>query len=503
MSSAIEQMSESVIITNPEGIIDYVNPAFERLTGYSHQEVIGQNPRILKSGQHANEFYRQMWERLSSGNVWEGQLNNKNKDGHVFSEQATISPVLDPEGVIVNFIAVKKDITQQIRSNEENAKLQEQLQQAQKVEAIGRLAGGVAHDFNNLLSIILGYSENIYDQLQPGDPLREDAKEVIDAGRRSAALTRQLLAFSRRQPLQPIVANLNDIISNVQKMLVRLIGEDIELDLALSKKLENVIADPGQIEQVIVNIAVNARDAMPTGGKLVIETANVELDESYVNEHPGVVSGRYVMIAINDTGSGMDNDILSQIFEPFFTTKKKDRGTGLGLSTVYGIVKQSGGNIWVYSEPGFGTTFKIYLPTSDTELKMTKKGPEKKKLLNGDGNILIVEDEAVIQELLLKILSQYGYRVITAKNGNEALQMVEEKGLELDLVITDAIMPSMGGSALIKQLKVNHPGLKVLLMSGYTDNIIADHCVVDSETPFLQKPFSIHDVISKVQEVMQ
>ncbi len=503
LTSAIQQMSESVVITDAEGTIVYVNPSFERLTGYSHHEAIGQNPRILNSGHHDDNFYRELWETISSGNVWGGQIINRNKSGTLFTEQATISPVLDQDGKIENFIAVKKDMTQQIRSDEEKNQLQEQLQQAQKVEAIGSLAGGVAHDFNNLLSIILGYSESVLDELHPGDPLREDMKEIIEAGRRSATLTRQLLAFSRRQTLQPMVLNLNDIISNLEKMLGRLIGEDIELSLSLSKNLNHVIADPGQIEQVIMNIAVNARDAMPTGGKLIIETANVELDEAYADGHPGVLPGKYVMCAINDTGSGMNKDTLLRVFEPFFTTKDKDRGTGLGLSTVYGIVKQSGGNIWAYSEPGFGTTFKIYLPETNSEKNIEKKRPARKTIKTGDEYILVVEDEEAVRNLMMKALLKYGYHVDVAENGEAALLKVEEKGLKPDLVITDIVLPGMSGTELIGRLREKQPNLKELLMSGYTDDAIGHHWEIHPDTPFIQKPFSIREIIHKVQELLR
>ncbi len=410
--------------------------------------------------------------------------------------------MFDTAGKIINYVAVKRDITRQIRIRKEKKQLQEQLQQAQKVEAIGRLAGGVAHDFNNMLSIILGYGESLLDQLHTGDPMREDVKEIMEAGRRSAALTRQLLAFSRKQTLQPTVLDLNDIISNLEKMLGRLIGEDIELNLLLAENLGLVMADPGQIEQVIMNISVNARDAMPMGGKLLIESTNIELDRIYADDHPSVIPGRYAMVAITDTGFGMDNDTLLKVFEPFFTTKGKNQGTGLGLSTVYGIVKQSGGNIWVYSERGHGTTFKVYLPIIDAEKTIEKKSPERDNIQGHGELIIVVEDEKSVRRLMIKVLTKLDYQVKIAANGGEALLLIEEYGLEPDLVITDVIMPGVGGAALIKRLKKTRPELKVLYMSGYTDSAIVHHGILDSDTPFIQKPFTVRELIAKVQEVL-
>ena len=389
------------------------------------------------------------------------------------------------------------------RVSEENAALQEQLQQTQKVEAIGRLAGGVAHDFNNMLSIILGYGENLLNQLHHGDPLREDVEEIVDAGKRSAMLTHQLLAFSRKQTLQPEVLDLNDVVRNLGKMLHRLIGEDIELKTHISSDLARVMADPGQIEQVIMNLAVNARDAMPTGGKLIIETANVALDEAYARHHVNVKPGKYVLLAVTDTGCGIEKDVLSQVFDPFFTTKEKGKGTGMGLSTVYGIVKQSSGNVWVYSEPGKGTTFKIYLPQTDAEPEMREGAAEKEKIKGGGEYILVVEDDAPLRRLCDRMLSGLGYRVTLAANGGEALLLMEEKGLKPDLVITDVIMPEMSGAVLVDRLRRNRPDLKVIYMSGYTDNAIVYHGVLDPGTPFIQKPFTFRDIAEKVQAVLR
>ncbi|MBW2133131.1 MAG: PAS domain S-box protein [Deltaproteobacteria bacterium] len=396
-----------------------------------------------------------------------------------------------------------RDITERKQAEEEREKLQSQLLQAQKLESVGRLAGGVAHDFNNILSVILGYGEAILDTLREGDPLRRDMAEIVRAGERAAALTRQLLAFSRKQILQPEVLDLNKVIRDLEKMLHRLIGEDIELKLALSDRIGRVMADPGQMEQVIMNLAVNARDAMPGGGKLMIETADVELDETYARTHAGVTPGKYVMLAVTDNGSGMDRETLSRIFEPFFSTKEKEKGTGLGLSTVYGIVKQSGGNIWAYSEPGRGTTFKIYLPETEAEPK-GKAVAAKKETTKGAGEkILVVEDDENLRNLMGTMLSRLGYKVTLAANGGEALLLMEKKGLKPDLVITDVVMPNMSGKELAERLLEMQPDLKVLYMSGYTDNAIAHHGVLDPGIPFIQKPFILDDIAEKVRAVLQ
>ncbi len=495
LSAAIHHAAGAVIITDTEGNIEYVNPAFERVTGYSRNEALGKNPRILKSGQHDASFYKNLWETITSGRTWYGKFINRRKDGSLFIEEASISPIFDASGKITHYVAVKRDVTRE-------EELEQQLLQAQKMEAIGRLAGGVAHDFNNMLSVILGYSDIILRQLRPEDPLADKVKQIVEAGKRSAALTRQLLAFSRQQTLQPKALDLNVLIRNLEKMLGRLIGENIDLKLELADDLYRVMADPGQIEQVIMNLVVNARDAMPDGGKITIETANVELDELYARNHMGVSPGKYVMLAISDTGHGMDKDTLSKIFDPFFTTKEKGKGTGLGLSTVYGIVKQSGGNILVYSEPEKGTTFKIYLP--ETKAQPHEEKEEEAPIESSAGeHILVVEDEEALRNLAGEILKRLGYRVTVAANGGEALLLIEKKGLKPDLLITDVIMPNMSGKELVEILRENHPHLKVLYMSGYTDNAIVHHGVLDAGVHFIQKPFTINDFASKVQQVLQ
>jgi PAS domain S-box-containing protein len=502
LAAAIEQAAEMIVITDPEGTIQYVNPAFVRVTGYSREEVLGRNPRLLQSGLHDQAFYEDLWGTITAGRVWQGRIVNKRKDGRLYTETSTISAVVDESDRIVNFVAVKRDISEHLRSEEEKGRLEEQLRQAQKLESIGRLAGGVAHDFNNLLSVILGHGEIALSKLREGDPLTDNIRAMVSAAQRSASLTRQLLAFSRKQALQPIVLDLNELVGNLSGMLGRLLGEDISLDLFLAEDAARVLADPGQIEQVIMNLAVNARDAMPQGGRLLIETANADLDRAYCRTHPGVAPGKYVMLAVSDTGCGMEADVQRQIFEPFFTTKGKGRGTGLGLATVYGIVKQSGGNIWVYSELGEGTTFKVYLPQTEASPAAPAADVGMIRDRAGGAHILVVEDDDSLRTLIGGLLTRLGYQVTLAGNGGEALLLVEETGVRPDLVLTDVVMPNMSGRQLIDRLKRHYPDLLVLYMSGYTDNAIVHHGVLDPDVPFLQKPFSIATLAARLGEVL-
>lgn len=379
---------------------------------------------------------------------------------------------------------------------------EEQLRQSQKMEAIGRLAGGISHDFNNLLTAIIGYSEFLLFRLDQEDPLRKYAEEIKKAGERASSLTRQLLAFSRKQVLQPEVLDLNIIVADLDNMLRRLIGEDIELVTLLEPDLGAVKVDPGQMEQVIMNLAVNARDAMPYGGKLIIETANVDLDELYARQHSPIRPGHYVMLAVSDNGCGMDKETLSHIFEPFFTTKEQGKGTGLGLSTVYGIVKQSEGFIWVYSEPGTGTTFKIYLPQVQGAERWPKTSPLTTRMQRGSETILLVEDEEVVRELVGKLLPVNGFTVLAARNGSEALAICQQHKGPIHLLLTDVVMPQMSGRQLAAHLSKLHPEMKVLYMSGYTDDAIIRHGVLEPGLAFIQKPFTIDTMIQKVREVL-
>jgi len=492
---AIEQAAESIMITALDGTIQYVNSAFERITGYGWEEALGQNPRILKSGQHDAEFYQAMWATLTRGEVWVGHFINKRKDGTLYEEEAVISPVCDTTGRIVNYVAIKRDMTYE-------RQLEVQLRQAQKMEAIGRLAGGVAHDFNNLLTVIMGNADFLLGETAPDHPGYRKLQIINDAAERAAQLTRQLLAFSRRQVLRPQVLNLNTIVADMEKMLRRLIGEDIDLVTVLKPDLGQMEADPGQIEQVILNLAVNARDAMPQGGKLTLETDNIDLDEIYASQHAGVTPGRYVMLAVSDTGHGMDQATRQQIFEPFFTTKEMGKGTGLGLATVYGIVKQSQGHIWVYSEPGKGTTFKIYLPRADRDTGPVMEPVAPVKAHQGTETILLVEDDTGVRSLAREVLARSGYTVLEALHGEEALVIVQQHPGSIDLLVTDVVMPRMSGRELARRLVSLHPEIRVLYISGYTDNAIMHQGVLETSVAFLQKPIRPEALVRKVQEVL-
>jgi len=494
LSRVVEQATESIVITDPQGTVIYVNPAFENISGYTRAEVIGQNPRILKSGHQDATFYRRMWENLARGEVWKGRLVNRRKDGTLFQEDATIGPVRDASGRLVNYVAVKRDVTTEMR-------LERQLIQAQKMEAIGRLAGGVAHDFNNLLGVIVGYGEITRRKLRDDDSLTGKVDQILKAAERAAGLTRQLLAFSRQQVLQPKIVDLNVVVSDVEKMLRRLIGEDIELTSALDPALGSVKADLGQIEQVLMNLAVNARDSMPDGGHLTIETRNVELGADEVARRPPTRAGPYVMLAVTDTGMGMDAETQSHLFEPFFTTKEVGKGTGLGLSTVYGIVKQSDGYIWCYSEVGVGTTFKIYLPRVDEQASLPRK-PSAVRLVHGSETVLLIEDDSALRALVCEILESAGYTVLVADSGAKALQIAEEYSGAIQLIVTDVIMPGLSGRHAAEKIKSARSEVEILFISGYTSEAIAKHGVLEAEAKFLSKPFTTEALLRKVRDVL-
>jgi two-component system cell cycle sensor histidine kinase/response regulator CckA len=425
------------------------------------------------------------------------------KDGTTLPVLVVDRITRDKEGRITGIRSTVEDLTERRRTEETLRKSEEQLRQWQKVEAIGRLAGGVAHDFNNLLMTIKGCSELLLSDFDRRDPRRDEVEEIRKAAERATSLTRQLLAFGRRQVLQPQVLDLNTVVANMNKMLHRLIGEDIQLNTVLDEDLWPVRVDPGQIEQVLMNLAVNARDAMPHGGKLTIETANVIHDEEYARGHISVKPGLYVLLAVSDTGLGMDKETQSHLFEPFFTTKEKGKGSGLGLSTAYGIVKQSGGNIWPYSEPGKGTTFKIYLPRVEKSTKRYRpKAAAVTMAPGGTETILLVEDEDSVRAMVSKVLRSKGYTVLEASQGQEALQVSEHHEGPIQLMVTDVVMPHMSGRELAEKLASFRPAMGVLYMSGYPDKAIIHHGILEAGTAFLQKPFTLNALEWKVREVL-
>ena len=492
---AVEQSADLVMITDKGGVIEYVNPAFESLTGYSPGELMGQTPRVLKSGQQASELYKELWQTILAGNVFRCTMVNRKKNGDVFVAEKTVTPLRDSEGRITHFISNDRDITDRRR-------MENQLQQAQKMDAIGKLAGGVAHDFNNLLMVISSYAELMLDSLAPQHPLRRNVDEIQKASRRAADLTRQLLAFGRKQIQSLQLLDLNLIIEDISKMLPRLIGEDIELVFAPGKKLGKVKADPVQIEQILMNLVANARDAMPKGDRLVIETASVRLDEAYVQEHSIVPPGDYVLLTVTDSGMGIGPEHVLHIFEPFYTTKEEGKGTGLGLATVYGIVKQNSGFIWVYSEPGLGTTFKVYLPRAWQAKLVLQPAPALEGCPGGCKTLLLAEDEAAVRQATREFLTLNGYIVLEAENGAEALALARAYDGNIDLMITDVVMPQMGGAKLAGELASDRPDMRVLFVSGYAETTFQRHGEIDVTTRFLQKPFSLKTLARKIREVL-
>jgi PAS domain S-box-containing protein len=415
---------------------------------------------------------------------------------------ASMQPLKDDRGRIVKLFGTIQDVTERKRAEEEQERLQAQLVQAQKMESVGRLAGGVAHDFNNLLTVVSLYSQLALNSLDATHPLRHDLEEILKAGERAATLTRQLLAFSRRQVLEMRVLSLNEVLEGLSKMLPRLIGEDIAVEMNLAPDLGRTRADPGQIEQVVLNLAVNARDAMPNGGRLTLETANVTLDEAYASQHAEATPGDYVLLAVSDTGTGMTAEVKAHLFEPFFTTKGPGKGTGLGLATAYGIVKQHQGHISVYSEPGQGTAFRVYLPRAKEEAEVSVPTVKATAMPRGSETVLVAEDEWAVRGIALRVLKELGYTVLGAANGTEALRVALAQGKKFDLLLTDVIMPEMNGKALAERLTVLWPGLKVLFVSGYTDETVARQGILDEGRAFLPKPFSPEVLARKVREVL-
>jgi len=495
LSQAIEQSPVSIVITDTEGSIEFVNAKFSQITGYTYAEAMGQNPRILKSGETPAEEYSQMWQTISSGGVWQGEFHNRKKSGELFWEQATIAPVRSVDNVITHYVAVKEDITEQKR-------LEDRMRQGQKLEAVGQLAGGVAHDFNNMLGVIIGHAELALRSASEDVFLRRNLEAILTAASRSADVTRQLLAFARKQAIAPKVLDLNETVEGMLKLLRRLIGEDIDLVWLPGPKIHPVKMDPSQVDQIMANLCVNARDAIAGVGKITIETHNVVLDEVYCAEREGLYAGEYVMLAVSDDGDGMDQWTMEKIFEPFFTTKGLGQGTGLGLATVYGIVRQNNGCINVDSELRRGSSFKIYLPREVVKNGETGKEGAVAAPRGGNETVLLVEDEAAVLEMARLMLKGLGYVVLSASTPGEAIRIARDVRGEIDLLITDVVMPGMKGQELAERLIEMCPEQKVLFMSGYTSRVVAEQVVLDESVKFIQKPFSTQELAVKVREVL-
>lgn len=499
--SCVRQTNESIVITNaelerPGPEIIFVNPAFTQMTGYSADELIGKTPRILQGAKTERSTLDMIRQHLSEGKECRGEAINYRKDKTEYWVEWNIAPIRSETGEITHFVSAQQEITRR--------KQIELLQrQSQRMEAVGQLAGGIAHDFNNMLTAIMGYSDLTLRKLDENDPLRPNIAEISKAAERSAIVTRQLLTFSRNQPYQPKIISLNQIVTEVEAMLIRIIGENIELKTKLAPDTGQIKADWSQIEQVLVNLVVNSRDAMPEGGKVLIETGNVNLGEDYFQTHLASHGGEYVRLTVSDDGTGMDAETQTHIFEPFFTTKDPGKGTGLGLSTVYGIVKQAEGFITVYSEIGFGSTFKIYLPQVNAPPDSRPAKTVSDWNLRGSETILLVEDEETVRNLAREILETNGYRVLTAANGAEALQLSDEFDGEIHLLLTDIVMPLMSGAKLAEKLAEKRPPTRILFMSGYTGDFIRQSDATGREIDFIGKPFTPAELANKVLVVLR
>jgi PAS domain S-box-containing protein len=496
---AIEAVPHGIIIADaelPDLPIIYASPAFEQITGYPITETIGKNCRFLQGPKSDPVAIEQIRRGIHDLTLVSVELLNYRKDGTTFINALSISPVFTA-GRLSHFVGIASDVT-------ERRNLEDQFRQAQKMEAVGILAGGISHDFNNLLTVILGYCDIVFDELTEG-PTREYVREIRNAGNRAAALTRQLLAFSRKSVLEPRVLDVNDLVWNMGKLLRRLIGEDIDFVTSLDPNLGRVRADPGQLEQVVMNLCINARDAMPQGGRVTIETRNVELGESTVKLHPEAHVGQYVLISVSDTGKGMTDEVKSHVFEPFFTTKGPSKGTGLGLALVFGFVQQSGGHIELTSEPDQGAEFKIYLPRIVERPATPKSHPKVTVMPKGGETILVVEDEEHVRELTRRVLESCGYVVLEAAHGRDALELAKEYPNPIHLLISDVVMPQgMDGRQVADALQPQHPEMKVLFVSGFTENTTILHGVLegDSSFAFLQKPFTPTALTHKVRDVL-
>lgn len=498
--AAVNAADESIIITGKDGIIQYVNPCFEKMTGYTRNEIIGKAPRILKSGKHDARFYEELWSTVTSGKVWRGHFTNRRKDGTLFEEEAVISPVPDTNGNIVNFVAVKRDVTQETM-------LERQLLLSQKMEAIGRLAGGIAHDFTNMLTVIIQHAKMAEKKVLPGSDILIHLTEIEAAGEKVALLTSQLLAFANQGSLMLKVMDLNKVLTGVEEMLLRTLGNDIHTTMQTTQEPIYVKIDPAQIEQIIVHMAVNSKDAMPNGGQLTIQISRIHLStvETFQVQNgdttENILVGDFALLSVSDTGCGMTEDIKSRVFEPFFTTKGTSTSTGLGLSTVYGLVKKHGGHITVYTNVNRGTTFTVFLPIVKDPVTT---GPEEvtEPIPHGKESILIAEDNPVVRRVLIGILHQLGYKVLEAENGKQSIHLAETYEGTIDMLMTDIIMPEMDGKTLADKIKSIRPDIKILFASGYPAVHLKEYGVLKDGDILISKPFSEGPVARAIRGVL-
>jgi PAS domain S-box-containing protein len=506
LAAAVEKVGDSIIVTDKDGVIQYVNSTFLHTTGYTREEVIGKFPYELGGSAGAAHLFPDIVKTLKSGKTWQGMVDSHKKDGSLYYESATISPMFDENGKMIHHVCIRQDLTDRLKLEEEKERLEQQYHQAQKLESIGRLAGGVAHDLNNLLGPILGYAELLLQNTDESDERHSSLDVIHKSGLRARDVVRQLLAFSRKQSLSMKEVDLSTVVEGFQDLLRRTLLENIRIEYRLVGGL-TIKADTGQLEQVLLNLAVNAQDAMPEGGILVLETEETLLDAEYIEKHSGATidPGRYAVLKVSDTGHGIDKATLEKIFEPFFSTKDMGKGTGLGLAMVYGTVKQHNGYIWAYSEKGKGTIFRAYFPLLDASpapvsppVIETSETPVK----TGAETVMVVEDDTNVRQLTLQILTQKGYQVLSAESGAECLKLLEKRTDPVHILLTDVIMPDMNGKELYSKVEKRLPGVKVIYMSGYTDEVIAHHGVLDPGTHFIQKPFSTRDLAAKVREVL-
>lgn len=495
-SVAVEHSPLSIVITNTSGTIEYVNQHFTNLTGYSMKEVIGHNSSILKSGETSKEEYREMWETILAGGEWRGEFYNRKKDGGLYWEQAYLSPIRDDSNRITNFIAIKEDIT-------ERKLLENQLRHSQKMEAIGQLAGGIAHDFNNILTAIIGYASIMQLKLADDSPLKKNAEQIAATAERGATLTQGLLAFSRKQATNPVLVNLNEVLGRVHQLLLRLISEDIDLEIILSPQALPVMADSVQIEQVLMNLATNARDALPNGGSIVVTADKIRMDSDFVLSSGFGQPGEYALLTFTDNGEGMGDDVVKHIFEPFYTTKELGKGTGLGLSIVYGIIKKHGGYITCESRIGAGTCFHVYLPLLTEPASFEEKVTAVSSMPdNGVDVILVAEDNDIARDFSKDVLEEFGYSVLLARDGEETLEVFKENLDRIDLIILDVIMPKLKGRDVYDAVKAIAPSTKILFCSGYSKEDIVSQGAMEQGMNFLAKPFTPKELLIKIREVL-